>query len=113
VNNTAAKMLGYSIEELQFLGIKGIDTYLSIEQVEALMNRVAFGETQVFETEHTAKNGAQIPVEISSSLITYHGTKAILSIARNIMERKKAEEELKKNQVKMEIMNEKLNVVAG
>ena len=111
VNDAAVKILGYSKEELLALGIMGIDKFLSQERAVSILNRVVSIGPQVFETVHTTKNGTQIPVEISSSLITYHGTKAILSIARNITERKKAEEELKKNQVKMEIMNEKLNVL--
>jgi len=111
VNDAAVKILGYSKEELLSLGIMGIDKFLSQERAVSILNRVVSIGPQVFETVHTTKNGTQIPVEISSSLIIYQGTKAILSIARNITERKKAEEELKKNQVKMEIMNEKLNVV--
>src|SRR5208283_2476951 len=80
VNNAAVEMLAYSKEELQSLGIKGIDNYLSQEQVKNLMSRVASGETQVFETVHTTKDGTKIPVEISSSLISYQRKQAILAI---------------------------------
>ena len=95
LNNAAVEMLGYSKEELLSLGIKGIDNYLSSEQVKDLTSHVVSGETQVFETVHTTKDGKNISVEISSSLVTYHGKSATLAIARNITERKKVEEQLK------------------
>ena len=94
INDASIEMLGYCREELLSLGIKGIDKYLNSKQVEDLMNRVASGQTQVFETVHTAKDGTEIPVEISSSLITYNGKQAVLSIARNITERKKQKREI-------------------
>ncbi len=100
VNDTAIEMLGYSKEELQLLGIKGIDKYLSQEQVKNLMSRIASGKTQVFETVHTAKDGHEIPVEISSKLIIYQRKQAILAIARNITERKKTEQELQEEELK-------------
>ena len=106
VNNVAVEMLEYSREELQSLGIKGIDNYLSPEQVKNLMSRVASGETQVFETVHTAKDGTEIPVEISSSLITYHGKQAILATARDITKRKKTEETIKLSELRFRLLYE-------
>ena len=94
VNNAAVAILGYSREELQSLGIKGIDNYLKAEQVKNLMSRVISGDTPIFETVHTTKDGKDIPVEISASLITYQGKQRILAIARNITDRKKKGEEL-------------------
>src|SRR5208337_1014869 len=76
VNNAAIEMLRYSRDELLSLGIKGIDSYLTTEEVQNLTRHVASGVTQVFETIHRTKDGTQIPVEISSSLITYHGKHA-------------------------------------
>ena len=44
-----------------------------------------------FETAHIAKNGTVFPIELSSRVIEYQGKPAILSIARDIKERKQAE----------------------
>ena len=98
VNKEAVEVLGYSKEELMSLGVKGIDTYLSEEQAKSLLGELPQVGKQVFETEHTKKDGSKIPVEISSSIVTYQGKQAILSIARNITERKKAEEALKRSE---------------
>ena len=94
LNDAAVKALGYSRDELLSLGIKGIDNHLSYEQSKKILARLIRDGNIVFETIHTTKNGLEIPVEISSSLITYNGKQAILSIARNITERKKGHEAL-------------------
>ncbi len=95
VNDAAVKSLGYSKEEVLSLGIKDIDNFLSLQQVKNLMDNESSARTQIFETEHTTKDKEKISVEISTSLITYHGKAAHLAIARDISERKKAEKELK------------------
>jgi PAS domain S-box-containing protein len=100
VNNTAAKTLGYSKKELLTMGLKDIDKAFNQEEFENHVRSMPAVGTKVFERVHTAKDGTEIPVEISSSLITYHGQQTTLSIARNITERKKAEEALKESETK-------------
>ncbi len=97
VNDAAVEALGYSKDELRSIGIMGIDKHLSRLQVQELINNFPFNKKQIFETIHTRKDGVEIPVEISSSLITYQGKQMILSIARNITERKKAQEAIKQS----------------
>ncbi len=94
LNDAAVKALGYSRDELLSLGIKGIDNYLSHEQSKKILAQLVRDGHIVFETVHTTKDGLEIPVEINSSLITHSGKQAILSIARNITERKKAQDAL-------------------
>ncbi len=94
VNDAAVKVLGYSRKEFRSIGLTGIDSNLDPEEIKGLVEGMPADEVQVFETVHTTKDGKKIPVEISSSLVTYQGKQAILSIARDITERKKTEEEL-------------------
>ncbi|MBN1397732.1 MAG: PAS domain S-box protein [Bacteroidetes bacterium] len=98
VNNTATNNLGYTKEELIKIGLFGIDASLKREDIKMLVKSMPADEIQIFETTHKAKNGKIIPVEIYSSLVTYHGKKAILSIARDITERKRTEEALRQMQ---------------
>ncbi len=100
VNNAAVKVLGYSREEFLSMGPLDIDNSLSEEQIKDLVTRMQADQVQVFETTHTSKKGKIIPVEISSSLVNYHGKQAVLSIARNITERKKAEKILLESEEK-------------
>ncbi|HRD18417.1 MAG TPA: PAS domain S-box protein, partial [Candidatus Marinimicrobia bacterium] len=94
VNRTATEVLGYTKEELLKIGLFGIDSSLRREDIKTLARSMPKDKIQIFETTHKTKEGKSIPVEIYSSLIDYHGQPAILSIARDITERKQAEEDL-------------------
>ena len=108
VNDAAVKLLGYSREELLSMGPSDIDNSLSREQIKDMVRRMPADRVQVFETSHTTKDGKTIPVEISSSLITYQGKQAVLSIARDITDRKKAQEALKESEEKFRNLSEEL-----
>jgi PAS domain S-box-containing protein len=94
VNKKALDVFGYSKEELLSVGLFGIDSSLKKEDIVALAKAMPVDETQIFETTHTTKTGRTFPVEVYSSLIMYKGERAILSIARDITERKQAEKDL-------------------
>jgi len=111
VNDAAVEVMGYSREELFSIGLTGIDSNLDPKEIRRLVEGMPADEIQVFETVHTTKDGKKIPVEISSSLVTYQGKDAILSIARDITERKKAEEKLDGMMNEVVAINEKLGVV--
>jgi len=98
VNNAAVKVLGYSREELLSMGPIDIYGNLTKEQILNLIKNMPADHIQVFETVHIAKDGTKIPVEISSSLVTYNGKQAILSIARDITERKRLEDALRESE---------------
>jgi PAS domain S-box-containing protein len=94
VNAAAVKVLGYSRKELLHMGPPDIDNSLTKKQIRDLIRNMPADQLQVFETAHTTKDGKAIPVEISSSLVTYQGKQAILSIARDITERKQTQQAL-------------------
>ena len=98
MNTAAATVLGYTRDELLSMKIPDIDVDLKPEQIESLAGSMARDKLQVFETVHTTKDGRKLPVEVSSSLVSYRGRTVILSIARDISERKRLEAELIKTQ---------------
>ncbi len=98
VNKTAVKTLGYSKEELIAIGLFGIDSSIKKEDIKAMAESMPMDEVQIFETSHKTRDGRLFPVEVYSSLVTYQGKKAIMSIARDITERKQAEEALRQMQ---------------
>ncbi len=108
VNDAAVKVLGYSKEELLSMDIAGIDKHLDSNRVKNLIDRLPTVGTQVFETVHTSKDGNQMPVEISSSIVSYRGEKAILSIARDITERKRSDTKLRESEEKYRLLVENL-----
>ncbi|MBS3761034.1 MAG: PAS domain S-box protein, partial [Halodesulfurarchaeum sp.] len=94
VNDAAVERLGYSREELLSMRPQDIDDRLYPEDIRQLIEMMPADEIQVFETVHKTKDGTEIPVEISSSLITYRDEPAILSIGRDVSSRKEREQRL-------------------
>ncbi|MCB0164877.1 MAG: PAS domain S-box protein [Anaerolineae bacterium] len=93
INSAAVEILGYSREELLTMGPVDIDAALDAAAIKQLIKEMPSDEIQIFETLHTTKDGRQIPVEIQSCLIKYQGEKVILSIGRDLIDRKQAEAE--------------------
>jgi PAS domain S-box-containing protein/putative nucleotidyltransferase with HDIG domain len=111
VNNAAVEVLGYSREELLTMGPHDIDSSLDAENITGLIKRMRRDKLQVFETTHTTKDGKAIPVEIKSSLVTYQGKQAILSIARDITERKRTQEALTLFRSLIDHINDAIEVI--
>jgi len=94
VNDAAVETLGYTRGEFLSMRPHDIDARHEPEEITALIDSMPEDEHQVFETVHRTKDGEEVPVEISSSLITYRGETAILSIGRDISDRKEREKQL-------------------
>jgi len=59
-----------------------------------------------FETVVLSKDGRRVPVEISSQVVKLSGEKVVLSIIRDITERKKAQKALEASEERYRILNE-------
>gem|GEM_PF-879848 len=90
INKAAVEVLGYSREEFLTMSVMDLDPRLSENEIMDLIDGMKLEERQVFETQHKTKRGEIISVEISSSPVFFHGKEAILSVARDITERKQA-----------------------
>ena len=95
VNRVAFQRLGYSREEMLAMPVKDILLPVVPGHPSQQFNVPSNNEHQIFECVHIKKDGTQIPVEVSSQVIEYSGRPVILSIARNISDRKRVEAELK------------------
>jgi diguanylate cyclase (GGDEF)-like protein/PAS domain S-box-containing protein len=94
VNSVACARLGYSRDELLQMTPLDIDAPDSGVDVSSIGLRVLAGETVTFEQVHVAKDGRRIPVEIRSQKFNLHGRECVLSLVRDITERKQAEQEI-------------------
>ena len=94
VNDIACERLGYSREEMLKLSPQDIDAPDRADQIPAIIEKLIKTGHVLFETEHIAKDGHRISVEVSTSLLQLDGKQATLSVARDITERKMAEEAL-------------------
>ncbi|MFQ5979321.1 MAG: PAS domain S-box protein [Candidatus Heimdallarchaeota archaeon] len=99
VNQIACQRLGYTREELLALSIKDINGCIQnpaiLEFIKKTVEQLRTTGKIAFETVHMTKDGQQVPTEINSSLLTLGGEIFALSIARDITERKKAEESIR------------------
>ncbi len=109
LNDVACRMVLYSKEELlQLSPLKITTEYFSRPFNEIIEELHAVGHV-TFETEHRRKDGIIVPVEINTHKITLLGRTVLLSIARNISERKKAEEALKESEYRFRELFNSMN----
>ena len=91
-NPAAARMLGYSREDLKGLKVSDIDLNESEEDTRAHIEMVRKNGSGIFETRHRRKNGQTLDVEVSTSYVPI-GQGRLVSFLRDITERKRAERE--------------------
>jgi len=103
VNDVACLRLGYSREELLRLSFEDLDAGGPDETMRLAMEQVARVGHAVFEMAHRTKSGEVIPAEMSSRAFESGGQRQVLSIARDITERKQAEEALRQNEERLSI----------
>lgn len=93
VNEECCKILGYSRQELLGMSVPDVDPEVTTEEWEKHWPILEAKRSLTFEGRHHTKDGRIIPVEISANFLEYGGRCYNLSLARNITERKQAEEE--------------------
>ena len=107
-NNVACKRLGYSREELSSMTIFNTSPSLTMEDVLDLLKSLEKKGNIIYETLAKTKDSKIIPVEINSILMALNDEKYILSISRDITQRKKDEKALKKSEKKYRSLIESL-----
>lgn len=94
VNHIACKRLGYSKEEFLNLSPSAIISPKCIDDFNKNMERILKEGHVIYDIVHRAKDKKLVPVEINSHLFLFNNRLTVLSIARDITERKQAEEKL-------------------
>lgn len=97
VNENSCRISGYTREELLKLNLSDMDVlYGDLDKIRELFQQIVSGENYLFETMLRNKDGSSLPVEISASVISLDDKLFIIGFARNLTERKRVEEEIKK-----------------
>jgi PAS domain S-box-containing protein len=94
VNKQACESLGYSREEMLGMHPRDFDASLDQASIGRIGERVNAGETVTFETLHRRKDGTVFPVEVRARQFRDGAHRFRLSLARDIGERKRAEQRL-------------------
>ncbi len=94
VNDIACQRLGYTREELLQLTPIAIGSSESATDPAEITDGLKKQGSLLFETTHVTKDGRQIPVESHLRVFDYKGKQAVLSISRDISDRKRIEKTL-------------------
>jgi PAS domain S-box-containing protein len=106
VNQVACERMGYTRNEFLKMKQMDIDETLAIKSLFNRIKELLELKNNIFETVHVTKSGEHLPVELSSRIIQYEGKNAVLTIARDIKERKRIEQALKEYAEQLEHSNQ-------
>ncbi|MFZ5950795.1 MAG: PAS domain S-box protein [Candidatus Rifleibacteriota bacterium] len=106
VNRLAHERLGYTESELMAKTIMEIDAPDHAVHAPDRIERLSkFGQIS-FETVHQRKDGSRLPLEVSSRRIMWEGQKAMLSICRDVSERRKMEDQLRQSEANYRMLTD-------
>jgi PAS domain S-box-containing protein len=107
-NEFACLSLGYTPEELYSMTIFEIDPTFNVERFQDHRKTVYAKGLGTFETVHRRKDSSTFPVEITVNYHEYQGKGFTVSFARDISERKMAEEQIRQKKMELEELNRAL-----
>ena len=106
-NRKALEMFGY--EESEFrnkspleVSKTNVDTALPQDQLQVYLNEALSGNPQIFEWQQVRKDGSVFDSEVSVSRLDLGEAPFLLSIIRDVTERKKSQKELQKLNAELE-----------
>lgn len=95
VNDEACRALGYARAQLMQLRVTDIDSDCTQqEQWETTWAQLRLQKTMTFESAYRTQDGRLFPVEISANYFEFSGQSYVLSLARDITERKRVEDQI-------------------
>jgi PAS domain S-box-containing protein len=97
-NEVACASLGYSREELLQMSPPDIADPAAASDVPDILKELVSQGHATYETIHLTKTGGIIPVEISARLLDLDGLRVVLSVVRDITDRKRVEEALRRSE---------------
>ncbi len=95
-NDTATKILKKDRNEIIGKPIDTVDPSFPVKDFVAFWKTVPYGEQHIFETTHITGKGDLIPIEISGKKFKLENKTYYYGVARDITEKKAAQEEIQK-----------------
>ncbi len=94
-NESAARSLGYTRQELQGMHVFDIEAAHTPESWRNLLQRLASGHSLSLETQHKTRTGTLITKDLTLSLVRMGETPIIFGTGRDVRERKRHEATLR------------------
>jgi len=112
VNKAGEQLIGYTREEILQMRISDVVPRRYLDQIhDRLKKKLADHSPTIYEVEAIRKDGTRVPVEVSSRLIYENGVPvAVQGSARDISERKRAEQALRASQLQLQ-QSQKLEAI--
>ncbi len=91
-NATAARMHGFTVDELTAMRISELDTPESARLAPGRLARLLAGEAMTFEVTHRRKDGSVFPLDVIASAVRINNENFVLAFDRDITARKAVED---------------------
>jgi PAS domain S-box-containing protein len=95
-NEKAYKTMGYNKDDFMSLNLSDINSHKFAEMITARVNILLEKGQIAFEAEHRCVNGETIPVEVNAKILHMENEPIILSVSRDITQRRQMEKETAK-----------------
>ena len=95
INQQACESVGYSREELVGMNVNDIEAQVASREQRELWRQTAAGGPRTLNGTHRRKDGSTFPVELRIGAFDIDGRPYILALARDVTERRKADEALR------------------
>jgi two-component system sensor histidine kinase/response regulator len=102
VNRQACEALGYTRDELLGMTATDFDPDVTPVDIEDIERRLEPGDPIAFESRHRRKDGTVFPVEVRGQAFWESDRRLTVSLARDITDRKRAEQELRQARDELE-----------
>jgi PAS domain S-box-containing protein len=96
VNEAACRSLGYSQDEFVKLSVSDIDPQWPAEYWPVRLEQMKSEGSLTFESVHLRKDRRTFPVEVTATFLVFNESEYIFAFAKDITQRKQAEEEIRK-----------------
>lgn len=109
VNASFARMHGYGVDELANMSLRELDTPETLALAPQRIARIMAGESLGFEVEHFHKDGRIMPMDVAASGLEIDGKLYVLAFHRDITERRRAEQDLRRSQQELRGLSKAAN----
>ena len=113
VNRVACEFLGYTREELLRMTPADVTMPELVAKIPVLTAQLQHEDHIFFELVLQRRDGTALPMELNSRVIEYAGGPAVLSIARDITDRKRGEEALARWAAQLALLSDVGRQIAG